>query len=119
MLIAAYDVGERHHSAHGGRRIGIGVDEFSPGFRSQLEGRLEALDPKLPEDVAIAGVDGEQWTVAVGALHERPRDTVVMLHDETENPVNMVKVFKGRLLLCAIPVPDDWKPLARLDQVGA
>jgi hypothetical protein len=55
--------------------------------------RFEALDPKLPEDVAIAGVDGEQWTVAV-VLHERARDTVAMLHDETENPVDMVKVFE-------------------------
>jgi hypothetical protein len=44
---------------------------------------------------------------------------VVTLHDETENPVDMVKVFEGRLLICAIPIPDDWKPLARLDQVGA
>src|SRR5258706_5608537 len=42
-----------------------------------------------------------------------------MLHDETENPVDMVKVVEGRLLICAIPIPDDWKPLARLDQVGA
>jgi hypothetical protein len=44
-----------------------------------------------------------------------------MLHDETERPVDMVKVFEGRLLICicAIPIPDDWKPLAGLDQVGA
>jgi len=42
-----------------------------------------------------------------------------MLHDETENPVHMVKVFEGRLLIRAIPVPNDWKPLARFDQVGA
>ena len=34
VLIAAADLGERHHSAHGGRRIGIGVEEFLPGFRS-------------------------------------------------------------------------------------
>ena len=31
----------------------------------------------------------------------------------------MVKVVEGRLLICAIPIPDDWKPLARFDQVGA
>ena len=41
-----------------------------------------------------------------------------MFHDETENPVELVRVFEGRLLICAIPVPDDRKPLARLDQVG-
>jgi hypothetical protein len=95
VLIPADDVGERHHSAHGGRRIGIGVEEFLPGFRSQLHGRLEPLDPKLPDGVAIAGIDGEQWTVAVGALHESARDTVVMLYDETENPVDFVKVVEG------------------------
>src|SRR6478672_2757396 len=42
-----------------------------------------------------------------------------MLHDETENPVDVVKVVEGGLLICAIPIPDDWKPLARFDQVGA
>jgi hypothetical protein len=26
---------------------------------------------------------------------------------------------KGRLLICSTPIPDDWKPLARFDQVGA
>jgi hypothetical protein len=60
---------------------------------------FRSLDPKLPEDVAIAGVDGKQWTVAAGALRERARHTVEMLHDETENPVDMVKVFEGRVLI--------------------
>jgi hypothetical protein len=32
-----------------------------------------------------------------------------MLPDEAENPVDMVKVVEGRLLICAIPNPDDWK----------
>jgi hypothetical protein len=30
-----------------------------------------------------------------------------------------VKVVEGRLLIWAIPIPDDWKPLTRFDQVGA
>jgi hypothetical protein len=42
-----------------------------------------------------------------------------MLHDETENPVDMVKVVEGWLLIRTIPVPDDRKPLAGFDQVGA
>src|SRR6202166_1140180 len=41
------------------------------------------------------------------------------LYDETENPVDFVKVVEGRLLIWAIPIPDDWKPLTRFDQVGA
>jgi hypothetical protein len=32
-----------------------------------------------------------------------------MLHDKTENPVDVVKVVEGRLLIWAIPIPDDWK----------
>ena len=68
----------------------------------QRDGFLEALDPKLPEDIAVAGVDGEQRTIAVGVLHQRARDIVVVLHDETENPIGMVKVFEGRLLISAI-----------------
>jgi len=31
----------------------------------------------------------------------------------------MVKVLEGRLLIGALPIPDNRKPLARLDQVGA
>jgi hypothetical protein len=42
-----------------------------------------------------------------------------MLHDKTENLIGMVKVVKGGLPIIAIPIPDDWKPLAGLDQVGA
>jgi hypothetical protein len=82
------------------------------------DGLLEAFDPKLPEDVAIAGVDGEQWTVAVGALHERTRDAVVMLHDESENSVDIVNAFEDWLLICAVPVPDDWKPVVGTDEFG-
>jgi hypothetical protein len=41
-----------------------------------------------------------------------------VLHDETKNPVDMVKVFEGRPLIGAVTIPDDWKPLAGLDQVG-
>ena len=55
-----------------------------------------------------------------GTMNRISRATrAVSLHDETENPVDMVKVFEGRLLICAISIPDDLKPLARLDQVGA
>src|SRR5882724_13410719 len=69
--------------------------------------------------VTTALVSTENSGLAVGALHERTCDTVVILHDETENPVDMVKVVEGWLLICAIPIPDDWKPLARFGQVGA
>jgi hypothetical protein len=30
-----------------------------------------------------------------------------MLHDETENPVGMVKVLEDRLLVCSVLAPDD------------
>jgi len=42
-----------------------------------------------------------------------------MLHDEPENPVDMVKIVKGGLRIGAVPPPDDRKPLTGLDQVGA
>ena len=51
-------------------------------------------------------------------LHQRSRDIVVMFHDETENALDMVKVFEDWLLICAVSVPDDWKPIAGLDQLG-
>src|SRR4029450_4301172 len=101
------------------RRSGVGIEEFLPGCRLQLDGLLEALDPKLPKDIAVAGVDAEQRWGGVGMLHERTRDTVVMLHNKTENLVGVTKVVKGGLEITAIPIPDDWKPLTGLDQVGA
>jgi hypothetical protein len=30
----------------------------------------------------------------------------------------MVKVFEDWLLICAVSVPDDWKPIAGFDQLG-
>src|SRR6202040_2058852 len=119
VLIAAGDLGERQHSVQRRRRIGIGIEKFLPSRPAQLDDLLEAFDPKFPEDVAVAVVDSEQRTVAAGVLHQRTRDTVVMLHDEAENPVDMVKIIKGRLLIAAIPIPDDWKPLAWFNEVWA
>jgi hypothetical protein len=68
-----------------------------PSRRAQLDGLLEALDPKLPEDVAVAFVDGEQRTLVVRAFHQRVCDSVVVLHDDAEVPVDMVKAVKGGL----------------------
>jgi hypothetical protein len=42
-----------------------------------------------------------------------------VLRDETENPVGMVKVLEDRLLVCAVLMPDDWKPIAGHDQFRA
>src|SRR6201998_4050090 len=42
-----------------------------------------------------------------------------MLHDETENPVGMVKVREDRLLVCGVLAPDDRKPIAGHDQLWA
>jgi hypothetical protein len=55
------------------------------------------------KDIAVAGVDGEQRAIAVGALHQCARDVVVALHDETENTVGMVKVFGRWPVGCIIP----------------
>ena len=64
LLFSPGDVGEQQHSAHRRRRIDIGVEQLLPGCRAQRDGLLEALDPKLPEDITVAGVDGEQRAVA-------------------------------------------------------
>jgi hypothetical protein len=42
-----------------------------------------------------------------------------MLHDETENPIRMIKVLEDRLLVRAVLMPDDWKPIAGHDQLWA
>jgi hypothetical protein len=42
-----------------------------------------------------------------------------MLHDETENPIRMVKVLEDRRLVCSVLMPDDWKPVAGHDQLRA
>jgi hypothetical protein len=93
--------------------VGCYVGTQSPqplSDRGLREGRQVAAGSlaKTP----VAGVDAEQRTVALGMLHERTRDTIVMLHDKTENPVDMVKVVKGGPRISAVPIPDDWKPLA-------
>lgn len=103
LRFAPRDVDEEQHSAHSRRRIDVGVEQFVPGCRAWRNGLLEVLDPKLPEDIDIAGVDREQRTVALGAVHQRPRDAVVVLHNETENPVGMFKVLEDRLLIRAAP----------------
>ena len=97
----------------------MGVEQLFPGCRTQRDGFLEALDPQFPENIATASVDGEQWTVAVRAFHERARDVVVMLHDETKKPVGMVKVFEDRLLVSAALMPHERKPIAGHDQFRA
>jgi hypothetical protein len=48
VLIAAGNVGELRHSAHRNRRIGIGVKEFLPGCRLQLDVKTLPRQTWLP-----------------------------------------------------------------------
>lgn len=40
-----------------------------------------------------------------------------MHHGETENPVGMVESLEHRLLLRAVHMPRDWKPIAGPDRL--
>jgi hypothetical protein len=42
-----------------------------------------------------------------------------VLHDEADNTVGMVDAFEDRLLICAVTVPDDWKPVFGADEFRA
>jgi hypothetical protein len=64
-----------------------------------MTGVTRSFDPQLPEDVIIAFVDGKQWRAATRRFHQGSRNVVVVLHDETGNPVDMFKVVEGRSLI--------------------
>jgi hypothetical protein len=63
-----------------------------------MTGVTRSFDPQLPEDVIIALVD-KQWRAATRRFHQGSRNVVVVLHDETGNPVDMFKVVEGRSLI--------------------
>lgn len=86
LFFSPRDVGEHQHSAHRRCGIDISVEQFSPSRRAQWDG---------PENIAIAGIDGEQWTVAIGTLQERGRDVFVLKIAQADTP-GFIKIRNNR-----------------------
>ena len=117
IKLAAHDIGEQQQSRHGVGRLAICIEELPPDCRTQGQSRRKALNPDLPDDVAIARIDWEQRTVALGSIHQCQHDIVVVKHDQTEQPVGMVKVFEGTLFGLTLAVPDQRKPFIGRDHL--
>ena len=83
---------QRHHFMNLRPTPCNGGEQCPPGVRPQFDRHFEADDPRLPEDLVVSPIDGEQRPVAIGALDQRARDLVIVLHHEAENAVEVVEV---------------------------
>lgn len=109
-------VSKHQHSAH--HRPALTSTSRSV-FRVQGVTRRPPRTPrsKAPRRCGIGAVGREQRAVLTRSLQKGTCDVVAMHHGETENPIGMVASLEHRLLLRAVHMPRDWKPIAGPDQL--
>lgn len=60
----------------------IGVEQRSPCGGAELHGLFEPLDPQLPQNVAVAIVDGEVRRITLRLLEKPFCDIIIVRHHE-------------------------------------
>lgn len=110
-------VSKHQHSAH--HRPGLTSTSRS-AFRVPGVTRRSPRRPgsKAPRRCRIGAAGRGQRAVLTRSLQKGTCDVVAMHHHgETENPLGMFESLEDRLLLRAVLMPRDWKPVAGPDQL--